>query len=87
MGFEPTTTCLASKSSTTELPPQSLGASALRPFLTTTTMQHSNESSLVSIEELNLTAVVDMTPVISVTVSKPALTYLVEYNGIEPLTS
>ena len=86
MGFEPTTTCLASKSSTTELPPQSLGASALRPFLTTTMMQYSNESNLVSIEESNLTAADDMTPVISIAVSKPALTYLVEITGIEPMT-
>ena len=41
---------------------------------------------MVSIEESNLTAVVDMTPVVSVTVGKPALTYLVEVTGIEPMT-
>ena len=41
---------------------------------------------LVSIEESNLTAADDMTPVISIAVSEPALTYLVEITGIEPMT-
>jgi hypothetical protein len=41
---------------------------------------------MVSIKELNLTAADDMTPVISIAVSKPALTYLVENIGLEPIT-
>ena len=40
-----------------------------RPFQAST--------NLVSIKDSNLTAVIDMTPVMSVTVSKPALTCLV----------
>ena len=40
----------------------------------------------MSIKESNLTAVVDMTPVMSVTVSKPALTnYLAGSIGLEPI--
>ena len=46
----------------------------------------SSVSTMVSIEESNLAAVGDMTPVVSVTVSEPALTYMVEVTGIEPMT-